>query len=137
MHTKVCIYFSVPSSDSDCKTLPNSSVSNAKCVFPFVYQGVTYNKCPPENDYFWCSTKTDSNNKHQTGNWGKCNENCPTLENGKFRKIGKVGYKHELLIFLLALQWVSIPSGLYWCLLIKIYFPTLDTNRNQLKNLLQ
>ena len=27
---------------------------------------------------FWCATKVDENQVYISGNWGWCNENCPT-----------------------------------------------------------
>merc|ERR1712072_1647756 len=47
---------------------------NTKCKFPFSYRGMTYNSCTMEGESrHWCSTKTDSNGDHVTGNWGYCN----------------------------------------------------------------
>ena len=47
-------------------------------MFPFKYGGVLYNECTKvEDTKLWCSTKTDSGNNHQTGNWGHCAPDCP------------------------------------------------------------
>ena len=44
-----------------------------KCIFPFKYHGVTYNQCIKKNhDRLWCSTKTDANDNHLTGEYGNC-----------------------------------------------------------------
>ena len=52
------------------------------CVFPFVYKGVTYDHCTDVGyegqSKFWCATKVDENQVYISGNWGWCNENCPT-----------------------------------------------------------
>lgn len=51
------------------------------CVFPFVFRGVTYTACAPEDDVLsWCSTMTDLFDRHIPGNWGYCNvEGCPVV----------------------------------------------------------
>lgn len=64
-----------PIDDPDvCKT-----EDNIKCVFPFNFEGSTYNKCAlwEETNKYWCSTLVDSNNNHIKGNWGNCASNCP------------------------------------------------------------
>jgi len=49
----------------------------AKCVFPFRYGGKTYTGCTKAgHNALWCSTKTDSNGNHISGNWGNCNSDC-------------------------------------------------------------
>ena len=55
---------------------------NQMCVFPFEYEGNVYQTCKYDkfdiNDNTrWCSTKVDSNGKHEKGHWGNCDENCP------------------------------------------------------------
>ena len=56
---------------------------NASCVFPFTVQGTTYYACTYDFNFItghkpWCSTKTDENGKHISGNWGVCDDkdNC-------------------------------------------------------------
>jgi len=47
------------------------------CRFPFKYKGTTYNECTMKAHHtFWCSTKTNSNGDHISGNYGHCNSNC-------------------------------------------------------------
>ena len=63
-----------------CRTKSGPS-PNQPCIFPFTWNGKTYNGCPidPEDSsQRWCSTKVDSNGKHiiGQGNWGHCNSNC-------------------------------------------------------------
>ena len=75
------IYF-VESSQSmdDCKTIddPNRSASsNVSCKFPFVYEGVEYNDCVWDDKGAWCSTKTNNQNNHETGEEGACSTKCP------------------------------------------------------------
>ena len=40
-----------------CKTLPGSDDPNRPCVFPFTFDGVTYNGCTKDNGDAWCATK--------------------------------------------------------------------------------
>ena len=54
-----------------------------ECVFPFNFNGVTYNACTLDGNADdetepWCSTLTDSNGDHVggQGNWGFCSSNC-------------------------------------------------------------
>ena len=57
----------------------NGGASAGKlCIFPFVYNGITYTTCALENDGYWCSTKVDSNGVHigNQGNWGTCASDC-------------------------------------------------------------
>jgi hypothetical protein len=54
-------------------------------VFPFVFDGVTYTSCAPEEGRpgGWCSTMTDLFDQHISGNWGYCNpQGCPTPGEG-------------------------------------------------------
>ena len=54
-----------------------------QCVFPFGYQGKTYNGCTiadaPDNKK-WCSVQVDSDGNHIGGRglWGHCGGDCPT-----------------------------------------------------------
>lgn len=52
---------------------------NTSCVFPFIYEGKTYNECAHDEDGFWCSTLVDEFRGHVTdgGNWGTCGAECP------------------------------------------------------------
>jgi len=58
-----------------------------QCVFPFSFNGVTYNGCPTwsfggsNQGKRWCSTKT-VNGVHDNGNghYGFCSNNCPNDE---------------------------------------------------------
>ena len=46
------------------------------CLFPFFYQGKSYNACTLLNYHkYWCGTSYDSNG--EDFNWGICNTNCP------------------------------------------------------------
>ena len=52
------------------------------CVFPFKFDGVTYNGCTTViDDKLWCSTLTN-NGVHVGGQnqWGYCNSQCPVDE---------------------------------------------------------
>ena len=51
------------------------------CIFPFTYDGVTYNNCTIVNDpdnHPWCSTKVDEAGNHvKSGRyWGYCAQDC-------------------------------------------------------------
>ena len=54
-----------------------------QCVFPFGYQGKTYNGCTiadaPDNKK-WCSVQVDENGNHIGGRglWGHCSGDCQT-----------------------------------------------------------
>ena len=66
----------------DCITVrgPDGYGTNGEsCVFPFIFQGVTYNACTnagDPDDTMWCSTKTDKCDKHVVGQWGYCSKTC-------------------------------------------------------------
>jgi len=58
------------------------SGAGTKCIFPFIYNGITINSCTTigEGDNRpWCSTKVDSRGRHDIigGFWGYCPPNCP------------------------------------------------------------
>ena len=55
------------------------------CIFPFKYEGKTYNKCTKdnsENGKSWCAFKVNRAGVAVNGKWADCNEGCPGL--GKF-----------------------------------------------------
>ena len=56
---------SLTTEDGTC----GGTAKGAKCVFPFKYNGFTYNKCIKTDfdDKFWCSTEPVFNTK-----WGNC-----------------------------------------------------------------
>jgi hypothetical protein len=69
-----------------CKTMMDAATPHAgvACVFPFTYQGRTYDACTMDvdgraNARAWCPTKTDVNGNamRSTGHWGYCPETCP------------------------------------------------------------
>ena len=61
-------------------------------MFPFKYDGGTYDKCTNVNDpddKLWCSTKVDEYRNHDQsgGYWGHCGQDCtarPLKENAEF-----------------------------------------------------
>ena len=66
-------------------TIVGGPVKGSKCVFPFIFGGVTYKSCiewtfggQPEGT-LWCSTKVDESGVHVSGggNYGFCGEDCP------------------------------------------------------------
>merc|ERR1712083_1277020 len=58
-----------------CKTVTGKS-----CIFPFIYNGVTHNKCTDtgsENGAVWCATNVDKNGEVVRNTWEDCSEGCP------------------------------------------------------------
>ena len=60
----------------NCRT-NGGKTPNLPCVFPFIFDGQTYNECALDSDGYWCSTKVESNSTHIKGNWGTCSHECP------------------------------------------------------------
>ena len=57
---------------SDCKTLKGNS-----CVFPFIYDGETYNCCTVKDSYkgaSWCATEVNEDGEVLEGKLGNCEE---------------------------------------------------------------
>ena len=54
--------------------------ANQQCVFPFSYEGVTYEHCTSvgNNGTQWCSTEVDENGEYVSGKWGSCGSRCIT-----------------------------------------------------------
>jgi len=65
---------------SCCKTVSGSKPGQY-CVFPFKFQGVSYNGCTTNGgSQPWCSTNTDALGSHMYGYWGNCDTNtCPLV----------------------------------------------------------
>ena len=69
-----------PSSEAvSCSTLPSrgGTVNPEPCVFPFEYDGRTFDACTPHNDpggRLWCSVEVDASGRHVRGRarWGHC-----------------------------------------------------------------
>jgi len=69
---------------SQCVTVSGPAAGQS-CVFPFKFQGVTYNGCADweyggENTgKTWCSTSTDLSGEHRDGggHWALCPLSCP------------------------------------------------------------
>merc|ERR1712128_152919 len=60
---------------SECLTSLGS-----KCIFPFEYEGQTYNQCTTqgsENAQAWCATKVDSSGVVVRNFWEDCHHSCP------------------------------------------------------------
>lgn len=65
--------------NGECRTTETERRSNQPCVFPWKYKGKMYDGCKNENDGLrWCSTKVDENGDHMKGEWGQCDEECPS-----------------------------------------------------------
>ena len=54
------------------------TISEVRCVFPFTYDGQTYQACTDADNggIPWCSTQVDGNNNHVDGEWGNCGDTC-------------------------------------------------------------
>ena len=71
----------LPTDCSTSTTMGGMNGKGKKCIFPFVYQNITYTKCT-KNDArtgkHWCSTFVDSNQHHveENGYWGICLDEC-------------------------------------------------------------
>ena len=64
-----------------CLTSADSEDPGKECIFPFTFNNFTYHGCPTDpvdKSKRWCSTKTDENGNHITGdaNWGHCTPGC-------------------------------------------------------------
>ena len=62
-----------------------SKITQKNCVFPFKYEGKTYNKCTKdnsENGKSWCAFKVNRAGVAVNGKWADCDEGCPGV--GKF-----------------------------------------------------
>ena len=63
-----------------------------QCVFPFIYEGKTYNQCIHAGNRWpttaWCSTKVDNNSEYIHGQYGRCKDpNCKQLPGKCFNLI--------------------------------------------------
>ena len=48
-----------------------------KCIFPFNYEGTTYNTCTSvDNDQPWCAYEVDSDATLVEGEWENCDNTC-------------------------------------------------------------
>ncbi|XP_059099182.1 phenoloxidase-activating enzyme 1-like [Tigriopus californicus] len=65
------------------------------CVFPFIFNGKSYDKCTTfsdPNNESWCSTLVDSTGTHITGNWGycSCRDNPTSLQSCNDKPINEI-----------------------------------------------
>ena len=70
------------------------TVEGKNCVFPFVYNGNTYNGCTTDesfNGLAWCATSVDRNRNVYHESWGDCVSSCPE---------GYLGWNHLLTNFI-------------------------------------
>ena len=67
----------------DCITNGGDQPENVgkQCVFPFIYENITYHTCTrKDSDKDWCAIEVDSNGVRIYGKWGYCSPNCPGKE---------------------------------------------------------
>ena len=70
---------------NNCITTQESLEDNKglSCIFPFIVEGKTYNKCTSDFDpegKLWCATETDGSGKIVTNKWGYCSDDNACLE---------------------------------------------------------
>jgi predicted outer membrane repeat protein len=66
-------------SNAWCADSSGTADASSPCVFPFIYEGVTYSECTDINHpvgALWCASAVSSDGEY-TGEWGEC-EPCPT-----------------------------------------------------------
>jgi len=74
--------------DSKCSVIEGPA-QGQECVFPFVWGGRRFTSCTQwtyggqHQDKLWCSTKTDSQDRHINGqgNFGFCSSSCDSVNN--------------------------------------------------------
>ncbi len=64
-----------------CSVIEQREKKVKPCIFPFTYEGVTYNNCTIVNDPDdkpWCSTNLDEDGNHVVSGryWGHCDQDC-------------------------------------------------------------
>jgi len=61
------------------------TTSDTPCVFPFIYEGVSYNSCTAVDDNsnrHWCATSVSESGEYVFRKWGNCNmETCSETPN--------------------------------------------------------
>jgi len=71
------------------------TTDGTQCIFPFVYDGVSYNSCTRTDGYkAWCSTEVDADGNYIKAKWGRCDEECLDEDNDRSRG-WKTGGKHD------------------------------------------
>jgi len=75
-----------PFSTSQCFT-NSGNFPNTSCVFPFIYNGVSYNKCTwvdadIRHNQPWCATQVDGRGGYIASQWGNCGPQCPVEASG-------------------------------------------------------
>jgi hypothetical protein len=70
MNANSSCFIVIDADSEECVTIEKTI-----CVFPFTFNGVTYNGCTDfESSTFWCATKTLSNGV--LTEWGTCTDKC-------------------------------------------------------------
>ena len=70
-----------------CRTIGGSR-PNQRCVFPFIYDGKSYDECTTidNNGIPWCSTNVMCAGDFVEGEWGNCGSDC-SGDLGKYEHI--------------------------------------------------
>ena len=90
--TKIDFYYSFLFFLEFCSVIEKRGNEFKPCMFPFNYDGGTYDTCTNVNDpdgKLWCSTKLDEYGNHDQsgGYWGHCGQDCttrPLKQNAEF-----------------------------------------------------
>ena len=92
------IYIKTGPPNDVCHTISGPGAKKP-CRFPFIFNGVTYDKCTydsADGNIPWCSTLVDDNQNHVPGggHYGDCGPNCPlpgrSLSNYKKKHVGQI-----------------------------------------------
>ena len=71
------------SKKASCTTVSGEK-SNKTCIFPFIYNGITFNSCTlswsHDHTKAWCSTRVDESGKHISGHYGFCEPACQPIK---------------------------------------------------------
>ena len=78
----ICDYYSDDYDYDQCQILQNNckTIEGTPCIFPFTFRSQQYTYCISgrKRKQPWCPTEVDSNGNPVPGQWGECNEQCPT-----------------------------------------------------------
>jgi len=80
------------SNKTACSTVGQDAESfrhGPECVFPFKYNGVSYNSCiKADQPSHWCYTQVDAEGNGVRWKWGNCADDCPKFDTMESRQCG-------------------------------------------------